>query len=166
MPHNSSPPSPLLEPGRSSLCAPTALEPDSSDLCPMDVDDAKSLDDPFTDFSDLAASPRCRPLPDLHYDVEDPFDGSPSRCLHLEDLLQIFQRIPQRSSLPGRLLNLASSLGRPCSRYPVQNPTIASQSTDFYCVAYTGSTAIIRVRLVAFQVEQYLAYVYQPAATT
>ncbi|KAH9971722.1 hypothetical protein BGW80DRAFT_1253190 [Lactifluus volemus] len=33
-----------------------------------------------------------------------------------------------------------------------------SLSTDFYCVAYTGSTAIIRVRLVAFQVEQYLAY--------
>ncbi|KAH9961694.1 hypothetical protein BGW80DRAFT_890683 [Lactifluus volemus] len=80
MTHNSSPSSPLLllEPGRSSLGALTAMGSDSSDLGPMDVDDAKSPNDPFTDFGDLAASsPMRRTLPDLDYDVEDPFDGSP-----------------------------------------------------------------------------------------
>jgi hypothetical protein len=80
MPHNSPPLSPLLEPGspsQRSLGAPTALESDSSDLGPMDVDDAKSPNGPFADFGDFAASsPMRRTLPDLHYDVEDPFDGS------------------------------------------------------------------------------------------
>jgi hypothetical protein len=136
MPHNSSIPSLERE---IHLGAPTALEPDSSDLCPMDVDDAKSPDDPFPDFGDLAASPMCRSLPDLHYDVEDPFDGSPfpispsrrSFADFPEDTTAIE---PSRSPPQSRFLRVARP---PLLTLPGAEPDNSSQSTDFYCVSYS-----------------------------
>ncbi|KAH9971803.1 hypothetical protein BGW80DRAFT_1510495 [Lactifluus volemus] len=133
MPHNSSIPLPLLE-REIHLGAPTALEPDSLDLCPMDVDDAKSPDDPFPDFGDLAASPMCCSLPDLHYDVEDPFDGSP---FPISPSQRSFADFPEDTTA------IEPSRSPPQSRFlRVARPPLLTLP------------AIIHVLLVAFQVEQ------------
>jgi hypothetical protein len=105
----------------------------------MDVDDAKSPDDPFPDFGDLAASPMCRSLPDLHYDVEDPFDGSP---FPISPSRRSFADFPEdttaielsRSPPQSRFLRVARP---PLLTLPGAEPDNSSQSTDFYCVAHS-----------------------------